>query len=255
MARRCVFCGEAGLTREHVVPRWLTKVLPEQAKWRGQDQTVVHIGRRGPGTELSLPHREVPEPFGAVTVKAVCAECNAGWMSDLEQAAAPTLTALVRSDRVTLDSSALSSLAAWAVKTSLMAQLTGATPASLDSVYRAFRAEPPANAAVWAGAIRSDDWALRAESVGVLVADPDSEVDMDQPYNTLTTTLGMGSLLLHTVLTARPEVSYPPLDELFPLAVVRIWPRPEPVDWPPPFALADRHTWWIRLSLHHWLSE
>jgi hypothetical protein len=51
------------LTREHVIPRWLSNVLPEQARYRGQDQASVllHLD----GTVNGPHHREMVETFNS----------------------------------------------------------------------------------------------------------------------------------------------------------------------------------------------
>ena len=45
MARRCVFCGSTGVTREHVIPRWLSNVLPEQALDVLRDGPLLGVGK------------------------------------------------------------------------------------------------------------------------------------------------------------------------------------------------------------------
>jgi hypothetical protein len=71
VARRCVFCGHGPLTREHVIPRWLTEVLHEQERFRGHDQQVILSPPKAARSRLLLPHHEMRESFNAMTVKAV----------------------------------------------------------------------------------------------------------------------------------------------------------------------------------------
>jgi hypothetical protein len=85
MARSCVFCGGTPLTREHVFPRWLARVLPAQDRWRGQDLAVVG-GESITSSDLPVTTRRMGEPFPDSTVARVCARCNNGWMNDLEEA-------------------------------------------------------------------------------------------------------------------------------------------------------------------------
>jgi hypothetical protein len=188
MTRRCVFCGGGPLTHEHVIPRWLTDDLPEQVAWRGQDQMIVMTPPRGDRSRLHLPHREAPEAFNALTAKVVCKTCNNGWMNDaIEGTARPTLAALVRGEHRALEPADVHAVAAWAVKTSLIAQLTGtATAAALDRVYHDFYRErrPPVNAVVWAAAVAGDDWKLRCEVLSVLYAEDGDGLTIDDPPNT-----------------------------------------------------------------------
>jgi hypothetical protein len=169
MARRCVFCGGTGLTREHVIPRWLSDVLPEQARFRGQDQAVVllHPEREVDG----LHHREMAETFNSATVKVVCGSCNNGFMNDIETESRPVLSAMIRGNlSMPVSAEAAATVATWAVKTSLMAQLTGSEPAALTPVYEGFYASrrPTPECMVWAAAIDDEDWALRLECRSML---------------------------------------------------------------------------------------
>jgi hypothetical protein len=259
MARRCVFCGGGPLTREHVMPQWLTNVLPEQARFRGQDQQVVLQPPGGDRSRIMLPHREVKEAFNAMTVKAVCRNCNGGWMSGLEEAARPLLSPLIRGESQLLGKDDVIAVASWTVKTALMAQLTGVEgAAAMSSVYHAFYHDriPAQNSVVWAAGIGSEEWALRCELVGALiVTDEDKEsIVPDDPVNTLSATLGIGHLLLHTVITARSGVSCPPLDDIHQGAVVWLWPDPEDTTSFPAHWVMNEVAWIISRSFAIWNS-
>jgi hypothetical protein len=257
VAKQCVFCGGVGLTREHVIPRWLTKVLPEQERWRGQDQAIVHLPQGAQPSTLVLPHREMPEPFNQATVRSVCETCNSGWMNQLEETCRTTITALVGGQPQALDVASATALATWAIKTSLMAQLTSsATSSALEPAYHdLFRDRcPAANAHVWAAAVKSDDWALRIESIGILVGTEDHLPDMEDPPNTLVATLGLGRLLLQAIITTLPSLVCPPLADICDGAVVSLWPDPAPVMLPPARALDSQGAWFVSDSLAMWLT-
>lgn len=259
MARSCVFCGGRPLTREHVMPRWLTSVLPEQAAFRGQDQQIVLQPDGRNGSRLILPHREVRESFNSLTVKAVCRICNNGWMHDMEEIVRPTLSPLIQGESKQLERSDVLTIACWTVKTALMAQLTGVEGiAALAPVYQLFYRErqPPKNSVVWGAATGSEDWALRCESIGALIRTEDElgTVDASDPVNTVSTTIGLGNLLLHTVFTARSSVSYPPLDEIHEGAVVRLWPNPDATTLLPTHWVFGEVAWMISRSFASWYS-
>jgi hypothetical protein len=259
MPRSCIFCGRTPVTREHVMPRWLTAVLPEQARFRGQDQQFVLQPPGGARSRLVLPHREMREPFNAMTVKAVCAKCNGGWMNALEEAARPVLTSLIKGESRQLEIDDVETIATWTVKTALMAQLTGVEyAAGLGAVYQVFYDErkPPQNSAVWAAATGAEDWGLRLEIVGALIAmeEESSSIQPDDPVNTISVTIGLGNLLLHALLTARDRVSYPPLDEIHSGAVKRLWPHPTAMILPPPHWLTNEAAWMLSRSFAFWYS-
>ena len=254
MARSCVFCGGRPLTREHVMTRWLTSVLAEQAAFRGQDQQIVLQPDGRNGFRLMLPHREMKESFNSLTVKAVCRICNSGWMNDIETMARPVLSPLIRGESRQLQRSDVLAIASWTVKTALMTQLTGVEGiAALAPVYQLLyhEREPSQNSVVWAAATGSEDWALRCETVGALIGTEDEPVTVDasEPVNTVSTTIGLGNLLLHTVFTARSSVSYPPLDEIHQGAVVQLWPNPDATTLLPTHWLFGEVAWMISRSL------
>ena len=122
-----------------MIPRWLSNVLPEQARYRGQDQATVLLH---PERTIDGPrHREMVGTFNSTTVKAVCAPCNIGFMNDIEADARPYLSAMIRGNlAMLLAAEGATAVATWAVKTSLMAQLTGSEPAALERVYEDFYA-------------------------------------------------------------------------------------------------------------------
>lgn len=259
VARRCVFCGSSPLTREHVIPRWLTDVLPEQARFRGQDQQVVLTPPESAHSRLLLPHREMREPFSAMTVKAVCVTCDSGWMTETERLARPHLTRLIKAaDPQELGADAIRALATWVVKTTLMTQLTSAEGAAgLRDVYHRFfvTRTPPDNCVVWVAAHGAADWALRVELVSALIAtELDSGATPADPVNTISATLGLGHALFHVVLTARPSVSYTPLDEIHP-GVLRLWPGISFITPPPSMWLRGEIPWIISRSFAYWVSQ
>lgn len=112
MQRPCPFCLRADrpLTREHVFARWLVQEV------RGGRLLASGVCR---GADEALP---TPVRISRV-VAAVCAMCNAGWMSTLEVSfrrlifARPRLGPLQAPDRATLSR--------WATKTAILVAIAG----------------------------------------------------------------------------------------------------------------------------------
>ncbi len=233
-------------------------MLPEQARFRGQDQQIVLTPPGAAHSRILLPHRQIREPFNAATVKAVCTNCNSGWMNDLEGQARPYLTKLIDGQQLELNRAEITMLATWIFKTTLMAQLTSAEGiAALSVVYHDFyiARKPPENCVIWIAAHGAEDWALRVELVTALVAtEEDASLSPADPINTVSATLGLGHVLFHTVLTARESVSYPPLDEIHP-AVSRLWPPSDMMIVPPPMWLLGQVAWIVSRSLAIWMSH
>ena len=104
-ANTCIFCGGAPLTREHLWPDWLRRELEIKVgfDWRIQQESEGSTTR---------DHAWTAPPFNQ-QVRAVCARCNSGWMSDIESAAKPILQALIRADGRQLHRRMQRTLATW----------------------------------------------------------------------------------------------------------------------------------------------
>lgn len=233
MARRvCLWCGSTPLSREHVNPRWLTTVLPEQDKQRAQDMASYQVGPSGllqPGGDA---RRTVQEGFTEMTSKAVCRPCNHGWMETLESAARPILTPMIQGHPTVLTAADLKILGRWAVKSAFIANTTGGEDrADLDDAAAKFyrQQQCPPETYVWIGAHNNPDFALLNEVHGFLV---DGEgVDMSQRPNTMAVTFGLGRLVLQTILTSCTSLVHPQLDKMTHRAVRRVWPHPAGFRW------------------------
>lgn len=82
-AGRCVFCGGSGLTKGHVLPDWLGKVLPRadgHAQFSGPE--LFETFKPKPA---ATPERK--DHQGDATTRRLrntCLKCNGGWMSQIE---------------------------------------------------------------------------------------------------------------------------------------------------------------------------
>lgn len=125
-----MFCGGLPLTREHVYPQWLQQFSGPQSfidrqggYQRSVPQTVARKNSRGEYVEILESRGKKTPNLHEVTVKAVCAACNNGWMSALEGQVLPTLRKLANHDQLVLDRNLKDLLAAWAHKCFLMYDL------------------------------------------------------------------------------------------------------------------------------------
>ena len=110
--RTCLFCGATGpLNGEHIYAHWL----------RNLGFTGEGVREIVPG-DGSRPIIQRGGPFSK-KLKIVCYPCNNQWMSGMEAAAQPLLTAMfnARGSSVELDHAAQFTLARWAFKTAAVA--------------------------------------------------------------------------------------------------------------------------------------
>jgi hypothetical protein len=116
MPRTCVFCGGSPTTNEHLWPDWARRRS-------GYAEPLDH--RQHARQDGRAPiDREWKTPPLRTTVKAVCAECNNGWMSRLEGSAKPMLLSMLEGRGRALHRDGQRTLAAWGLKTAMMVEHT-----------------------------------------------------------------------------------------------------------------------------------
>ena len=119
--KHCLFCDEplskASLTSEHPVPQWLLR------HFGAENKVILPAGWRDRANLTRSGHRWVD-----LVVSDVCARCNSGWLSDLENAAKKLLPGLSSGDRGLgeLSQPERCTLARWATKTGFLVQCTAA---------------------------------------------------------------------------------------------------------------------------------
>ena len=115
--RSCFFCGQTGrLTNEHVWPKWISQFLCERSG------SFEHYARRVTATD------DATTPTGTsrylnVTTRAVCRDCNCGWLSHFENRIKSLAAPLIAGERAVAfalapESQAL--LAAWGYKMAML---------------------------------------------------------------------------------------------------------------------------------------
>lgn len=112
----CVFCQKnTKLTREHVIPDWLSELFPKNSFIINQFTSEV-------GKEW---HSKIFQH----KVKIVCEACNTGWMSKLESEVKPIIKRLIQLNKTDISKKEQDILSFWVQKTILM--LNQSTPRSI----------------------------------------------------------------------------------------------------------------------------
>jgi hypothetical protein len=226
-ARSCVFCGAtSNLTREHVLPDWLTEIGLDLASSEHQ------FGRLN-----RVPRQWSSRPF-TTKVKMVCATCNNGWLSVLEGAAKPVLKPLIRGESRRLHDDDQALIAAWTCKTALVSLLQHSREDRLDgygvpsSEYTSLygqrdRQEPLPFSQYWIGSYSGN----RAFSIWVTpfvieVVGAGSPSDIPSGY---AMTLVLGKLLVQGVRFTEPVLQ---LELTTAWRSLDIWPPTDTILWP-----------------------
>jgi hypothetical protein len=145
--RVCLFCGGRPVTLEHVIPTWLHQAMGVTSR-----------------VELSMGTRQLRSgPRLDVKLRAICASCNGGWLSDLEREFGSLMTAAIHGRPVELDAEQQRTAALWAAKTWLLLELAlehdrgMAYRSSAIWPYLHAHREPPGHLQIWAGGLEPQD--------------------------------------------------------------------------------------------------
>lgn len=218
----CAFCGAAETSEEHVWPRWVSREL---SRYGGFIVSTPYGSRRVPSLEIKAP---------------VCRPCNNRWLSVLEHDVQPLLGPMLHGQERTLAPDEQRLLAAWAVKTALMLDLSGGAPLVPTGFYHDFRLHRRAldSHIVFLAAYLGSRRAVWAQRAGLRIGGiPDT-----QPPNAFVATFTVFRVVFQ-VLGHFTVGSATLHGERWPFApaLVQIWPpQDHPVEWPPNrFALGD----------------
>jgi hypothetical protein len=241
--RLCVFCGGTPVTKEDVWPIWSRRYLPSTQPDYSIMRSILERDRRLHGSVRKLSG----DPKSR-RVKIVCATCNNGWMSVLQNEAKPLVLPLMNGERTTLNESKQKLIAAWAAMTVICAEYFtagNATSLVVDRRHLFLRKEAPKRLRIWIGNFRRRKWPAYWVHNSLLI----SEHETPYPWtigpgglprpNTQITTLTFGNLYLHTFSCPFPEIlgSFEPRGT----HVVQIWPiREKFIVWPPRATIDDR---------------
>ena len=235
MPATCAWCGGSPVTREHLLPHWLGKVLQDWSPSDdGYDFAYVYSTEAGEGTPRTYV---VGRP--EIVVKAVCEDCNGGWMSQLEREVIPFLGPMVRGEEVHLDVAAQVVLARWAAKVAVLLDEyeRGAVvlaEGDMDTVFR--EGVAPSGFHVRLAYRAEDEPAPFDFYLSNHYAAPAGQLDQDvadaSEANTFSVTMGIGRVAISVI--GGPGIDNPERwreGSDFPLM---IWPPTVPgIDWPP----------------------
>lgn len=99
--RKCCFCGDGDLSKEHLWPEWAHPILPS-----GPD----HIRGKSTGVRADRPSWSREGAPKTIQIRAVCKPCNSGWMSNLETTVNHVLSRLIKQDKFQLNEYDLAAL-------------------------------------------------------------------------------------------------------------------------------------------------
>jgi len=245
------------MTKEHVWPQWLREHAGELEPVRFKHSAGFERSAADAFRETRTVTVQQPGSVLNLVARAVCARCNSGWMSQLEERVRPLLLAFIEAAYTgapfVLAPDQAATVATWAVKTAWIRELTSPSPSATPQMRHALhqRLLPPEYSAVWAARyVGNLNFDILQTILGI--------ARNDRPWNDGNTRHAQWTclifrgiaLLVYTVdgwgvpPPQRDQAQWMPL-----------WPSPTVVRFPPPSTIDDagvrmavaRQTPWLRL--------
>jgi hypothetical protein len=166
-----------------------------------------------------------------VVVRCVCAECNNGWMNDLDLAAQECVEALCKGEvRVRVADGGLALLATWAVKMALVMEcLMNPMVVPEDLRHRFYRERtPPPGVRVWVATMETWDGETRTTPM-TLVSAP----ELGAVVQAYLVTFRIMHLVVQVIVPLDESVQ-PEHDAWGAVHSELVWPRADPLEWPLP---------------------
>jgi hypothetical protein len=217
----CIFCGNDRLTREHVYSRaWIERLAPHATSFTNE---------RRAGRRRAVPVNTWVSSKADVVVKCVCADCNNGWMTELDAAAEEMVSTLcLGKNKVRVKGGMLDLLATWAVKMALVMECLMAPMVVAQEVRARFYRErtPPRGVRVWIATM--EVWDVETRTTPMTLESAPELGGFEQAY---CATFSMLHLVVQVLvpLDARVNAEH---DEWGADHSELAWPRTEPLEWP-----------------------
>lgn len=97
----CIFCNGARLTKQHVIPDWISEYLVPAPHYQVITNPVlgIPIGEKTVIMDTGEPFvKSHNGTFGQFKIRNVCLNCNGGWISQQEQRSIPFIGKMIRGE-------------------------------------------------------------------------------------------------------------------------------------------------------------
>ncbi len=205
---QCVFCSKGGLSKQHMWPDWIKKIVP-----RTDSSHTQHLMRFNilPGkTALIRPELQQHRGnIGARKIRNVCKSCNSGWMSRVEERAKPILTKLILGESTEINKLGQKEISSWATLMAVIAEYTDLETLAISETDRQWlmkNSEPPDGWRIWLGTYSGDEWKMRYRHHGAAAVRLPIFNRKNIRCNTQSTTIVVGKMLMHMQSSSFNEV-------------------------------------------------
>lgn len=200
---KCIFCGEGGLTKQHVLPNWLREYFPRTEK-DTKTQNLLYYERVDNSLVATPKMRKTQGHLGTVRIRNVCETCNSGWMSRLENDTKPIVKELLSGHVVGMDRKKQELLCRWILLVNIMIEYTDVKTIAITESDRKTLMDGviPEGWKIWIGYCKNKNWEFRYRHNAAKVmrkSDYKKGNDIPEKCNVQFTTIGIGRLYIHTI--------------------------------------------------------
>lgn len=191
----CIFCNQAGVTKQHMFPDWLSSVLPREEDYHSQATYNISMAKNSaiinPNFQKKRGH------VGTRKIRKVCKKCNSGWMSILEMKAKPFLTKMILNEDINLDKNIKEIISIWIIMTSIVAEYTDLPHQAIpfgDRISLMSSQKDYPNWQIWIGRYKGNLWKQRYRHHGMKYG---KLPQYEESSLTQVSTFALGSLFIY----------------------------------------------------------
>ena len=213
VARKCIFCGNPGVSRTHIWPDWLSKMFPADAR----DEFREYRAPSSPTTEVKdLRSLKKQGNIFSQKPKLACVQCNNGWMNWFEDEISHLIRpALTGAAAVSLSRSQTQILAGWVCLITILIEFIQGHDRGIlekDRLYLRKHRCPTSNWSIFVAGITGPIWSRAYLHYPFRFYKADNAIELFTEArfigscNTQITSLGMGKLFFH--IFSSPSLSW-----------------------------------------------
>ena len=240
--KECIFCQKGPVTKEDVWPTWLTSYIPRNLPRHAASISIIN-----PHGKITKTRKIWGSDPRSTRAKCVCATCNSGWMSVLQNKAKPIVLPLAQGLKTVLSLDDQCILSAWIAMCTITSEFFVPAFVAIPRIDRDFlwnNETAPEYWKIWIGKYQRGDWPPYRVHHAFHLSDGDrdgSVLSPSTPPNAQTTTLVFGQLYAHVFSCAFPffvdRVNFNSASHL----LRPIWPpQNAPLVWPLPSLITDK---------------